>query len=308
MILSASRRTDIPCWYSDWFINRLKEGYVLTRNPMNHAQLSRIPLTPSVVDCIVFWTKDAQNLMPYLDTIGGMGYKYYFQFTLTPYDRLLEPNLRDKAEIENTFIALSKRIGKERLFWRYDPIVLNEGLTVEYHKEQFARLCEKLSPYTKSVTISFVDLYAKLKTPRISEITADEMEELAVFISAATKSWGLEPKACCEKTDLTKYGIASASCIDKAVLEKVCACPLDISRDMNQRGGCGCMESIDIGAYNTCPNGCVYCYANDSAATTERRYKAHNPDSALLVGTAMTGEKITERNVKSCKVEQLSLL
>jgi hypothetical protein len=307
MILSASRRTDIPCYYSEWFINRLKAGYALSRNPMNHAQLSKISLSPDVVDCIVFWTKDALNFMPHLTTIDDMGYKYYFQFTLTPYDSTIEKNLCDKADIENTFIKLSQTIGKERVLWRYDPIVVNDTLAVEYHKEQFARLCDKLHPYTESVTVSFVDTYSKLKTNLIREITDEEITELSVYIGQTAKNYGLTAKACCEKTDLTVYGIERASCIDKAVIEKVCGYSLDLSADKNQRGGCGCMESIDIGTYNTCMNGCIYCYANDSTATTERRYNSHNPNSELLIGTVTDGEKTTERKVKSHKQEQIKL-
>lgn len=128
MILSASRRTDIPCYYSEWFMNRIRAGYVLTRNPMNHAQLSLISLSPDAVDCIVFWTKDAKKMLPHLNELDRIGYKYYFQFTLTPYNKTIEKNLRDKMEIEDTFIELSKKIGKERVIWRYDPIILNETL------------------------------------------------------------------------------------------------------------------------------------------------------------------------------------
>lgn len=301
MIVSASRRTDIPCHYSEWFINRLKAGFVITRNPRNNAQISRLSLNPELVDCLVFWTKDAKNILSHLKLIDEMGYKYYFQFTLTPYDRTIEQNLRNKLTIEDTFMELSKQIGKERVLWRYDPIVLNDSLTLDYHKLQFERLCQKLAPFTESVTISFVETYRKLKTLFIREITDEEIAELAGFIGETAKACGLTPKACCEKTDLTPYGIQKASCIDKAMLEKVCGCSLNISPDKNQRDGCGCMESIDIGAYNTCPNGCVYCYANDSPGTTLRRYNSHNPDSEMLIGSIAEGEKITDRKGKSYK-------
>jgi hypothetical protein len=300
MIISASRRTDIPCYFSEWFMNRLKAGYVLTRNPMNHA-ISKITLSPDSADCIVFWTKDAANIMPNLNAIDNMGYKYYFQFTLTPYNRDIEKNLREKADIENTFIELSRRIGKERVLWRYDPVILNETLTIAYHIEHFTRLCDLLHEYTESVTISFVDIYSKLKTNLIRKITDDEIAELGIFIGQTSKNYGLSAKACSEKTDLTAYGIKKASCIDKAVIEKICGCPLDLKADKNQRDGCGCYESIDIGAYNTCLNGCVYCYANDSTATTERRHGSHDPDGELLVGTIKSDEKIIERKVKSNK-------
>lgn len=307
MILSASRRTDIPCFYSDWFMNRIKAGYALTRNPMNHAQLSRIPLSPEIVDCIVFWTKDAKNIMPHLATLDSMGYKYCFQFTLTPYDNTLEHNLRDKANIEDTFIELSKRIGKERVIWRYDPIILNDTLNITYHKAQFDLMCDKLGDYTETVTISFVDMYSKLKTNLIREITADEIIELSKFIGKTARAHELRAVACCEKADLTPYGIEKASCIDKIMLEKVCGCVLNILPDKNQRPGCRCMESVDIGAYNTCLNGCVYCYANENPATIERRHNSHSPQNELLIGKVADVERITERKVKSHIQKQITL-
>lgn len=306
MILSASRRTDIPCYYSEWFVNRLKAGYVLTRNPMNYAQLSRIPLTPDIVDCIVFWTKDAENILPYLKTIDDLGYKYYFQFTLTPYNNIIEKNLRDKSDIEDTFIFLSRQIGKERVLWRYDPIIINDTLTVEYHKEHFLRLCDKLNMYTKSVTISFVDIYSKLKTSLIRKISDEETAQLSEFIGKTAKSYGLTAKSCCE-ANLTSYGINKSSCIDKNLIEKICGCPLELQKDKNQRDGCGCYESIDIGAYNTCFNVCIYCYANNSMQTALKRYNSHKPESELLIGTVADGENIKDRKVKSNKINQMKL-
>lgn len=307
MILSASRRTDIPCYYSGWLMNRLAAGYALARNPMNHAQLGKIPLTPDVVDCIVFWTKDARNIMPHLAAISGMGYRYYFQFTLTPYDNSIEKNLRSKEAIEETFVELSDAIGKERVLWRYDPIILNGGFTVAYHKEHFRRLCEKLHRYTGSVTISFVDTYAKLKSGLVREAAEDEIFALGAFIGQTASDYGLIVQACCEKTDLTPYGINKASCIDKAVIEKICGCPLDLAADSNQRDGCGCMESIDIGAYDTCINGCVYCYANRSIDTAMQRYILHDPKGELLFGIVADCERITDRKVKSHRRNQATL-
>ncbi len=305
MILSASRRTDIPCFYADWFMNRIRAGFVLTRNPMNHAQVSKIPLTPDVIDCIVFWTKDARNMLPHLDELDRLGYTYYFQFTLTPYDRIIEPCLRDKSEIEDTFIALSERIGKERVVWRYDPIILNDTLTADYHKAQFERLCEKLSPYTQNVTVSFLDMYAKLKNPLLREIADEEIAALGAFIGATAKVYGLTPKACCEKMDLSAYGIERGSCIDKALIERICGCALKANPDKNQRTGCGCAESVDIGAYNTCMNGCIYCYANDSPKTAKRRFEAHNPTDELLIGNISDDGIIKDRKIESGKIMRL---
>ncbi len=307
MILSASRRTDIPCYYAEWFMNRIRAGYALTRNPMNHAQLSKISLSPENVDCIVFWTKDAANMLPHFDELDRRGYRYYFQFTVTPYGSDLEQNLRPKSEIAETFIALSQRIGRDRVVWRYDPIILNDAIDVKYHKTEFRHLAEKLSPFTDTVTISFADLYPKLKNAPLRPITGGEIAELSEIIGAAATEYGLRAVACCEKIDLTKYGIGRSSCVDKGRIEKICGCPLRIKADPNQREGCGCVESTDIGAYNTCINGCIYCYANNGPDAAKRRHASHNPKSELLIGTAADGEKITDKKTESNLVQQMIL-
>ncbi|NLN05951.1 MAG: DUF1848 domain-containing protein [Clostridiaceae bacterium] len=301
MIISASRWTDIPCHYGQWFLNRLKEGYVLTRNPFNNSWIYRVLLEREVVDCIVFWTKDPKNFIPYLEEIDALGYKYYFQFTLTPYDRTIEINLREKSEIIETFIELSERLGKNRIVWRYDPIMLTDHLNVDYHKKQFAQFCERLSPYTESVVISFVDRYAKIKKKIERKPRNGEIHELSEFIGKTAKEHGLIPKACCEEEDLLGYGIQKSSCIDKSLIESICGCKLDLRKDRNQRKGCGCVESIDIGAHNTCINGCVYCYANYSVDFCMKQYANHNPSAEMLTGCIGKNEKITEKRVGSNK-------
>jgi hypothetical protein len=280
-------------------MNRINAGYVLTRNPMNHAQISKIPLSPDIVDCIVFWTKDPRNIMNKLVSLDRMGFKYYFQFTLTPYDKTIERGLRDKSNILDTFISLSKSIGKSRVLWRYDPIIINDTLGIKYHKEQFTRMCEKLCSYTESVTISFVDMYPKIKCNVIRPIGDDTIAELSTFIGEQAQSYGLTAKACCEKHDLTRYGITKASCIDKDIIEHICGTKLSIKPDKNQRDGCGCYESIDIGAYNTCRNGCVYCYANYSDVSVINNCRRHNPLGELLIGEVSEGEEVSDRKVKS---------
>lgn len=307
MILSVSRRTDIPAFYSEWLINRLQAGYALTRNPMNHAQVSKIPLTPDVVDCIVFWTKDPQNMLDKLDTIDELGYKYYFQFTVTAYDKSIEQALRSKDEIVKTFCNLSNRIGKEKVLWRYDPIIINDKYDISFHEEHFENLCSKLNNYTSHCTISFVDIYSKIKTKLVREIREEEMIEYCKLISAIGKAYNIGVKACCEKFDFSKYGIEQGNCIDKRVVEKICGYSLDIQKDKNQRGWCGCYASIDIGAYNTCKNHCIYCYANYSEVSVINNCKRHNPTGELLIGDITYNEKVILREIKSNRNEQLKL-
>lgn len=303
MIISASRRTDIPGYYSEWFINRLKEGSVLIRNPMNYAQISRIQLSPEVVDCIVFWTKDPEPILERLPLIDRMGYRYYFQFTLTPYGRDLEPELRDKEDILKTFIKLSNTIGRERVLWRYDPVILNDHYTVGYHTNKIYELFQNLSDYMEACTISFVDLYQKFKLSNqiLREITEEEMHQLASVFSEAGKHFGITVRACCERLDLSRYGISSASCIDLKTIERVCGYRIDGRKDTNQRPGCGCIQSIDIGSYNTCRNGCIYCYGNAGRTSAQKNYEHHNPNSELLIGTVREDEIIRQRNMKSLR-------
>lgn len=187
MILSVSRRTDVPNYYSDWFYNRIREGYLYVRNPMNAHQVSRIDLSPQVVDCIVFWTKNPANMMAHLHELEG--YPYYFQFSLTGYGRDIELNLPDKRTVLiPVFQHLSSRLGKERVIWRYDPILLNGRYTAEYHVKAFEEIAGWLDGYTEKVVISFVDLYAKAKRNlrglEVREPGQDEMVLLAETIPA----------------------------------------------------------------------------------------------------------------------------
>ncbi|MEO2798907.1 DUF1848 family protein, partial [Flavonifractor plautii] len=159
MILSVSRRTDIPRWYSEWLLRRLRAGEVLVRNPYRPGQLRRVPLSPAVVDAIVFWTKDPAPLLPWLDELDGMGYRYLFQFTLTPYGPEIEPGLRDKRAIVETFQVLGRRLGRGRVLWRYDPILFTDAIGLAWHEARFRKLCKALSPFTDQVTVSFLDPY-----------------------------------------------------------------------------------------------------------------------------------------------------
>jgi hypothetical protein len=288
MILSASRRTDLPGYYSEWFFNRLKEGYALYRNPMNLAQICRVDLSVENIDCIVFWTKDPYPIMDRLEQLNQMGYSYYFQFTLTPYGKEIEPNLRDKQDILTTFRQLSDQLGKGRVLWRYDPIILNDVYTMDYHKDQFAYLCQELAGYTDLCTISFVDRYSKLsknvKEQVVREIAAEEMHSLAAELVRIAEPNHIELRACCEASDLSVYGIKPAACIDKKIIEQVSGHPIAVKKDKSQRIGCGCVQSVDIGAYNTCRNGCVYCYANHSEASIIKNCEKHDPRSPMLIG------------------------
>lgn len=310
MIISASRRTDIPTYYSTWFFNRLQEGYVLVRNPLNIHQVSKISLDPDVIDGIVFWTK---NPIPMLDKLDRLkDYVYYFQFTLTSYGKDVETGIPSKkAVIIPAFQRLSDAIGPDRVIWRYDPIFLSETYSADYHIRFFEELAKKLSPYTKKCTISFIDMYRKTQKNvaglSMREFPVQLQDELAGKLAEIAHSYGLDIETCSEGIDLEKYGIHHARCIDDRLFSKLIGCSLNVGKDKNQRAECGCIESTDIGAYNTCKNGCLYCYANYSNAAVITNAGKHDPDSPLLFGSLGPEDMVSEKKMLSYKDYQISL-
>lgn len=301
MILSASRRTDIPALYSDWFLNRIRAGYVYVPNPMNARQISRVPLSPEVVDCIVFWSKNPAPLLPRLAEIEK--YPCYFQYTLNAYEWDLERNLPPIAERIDTFRRLSEIVGPDRVIWRYDPILLSEKYPADFHEEQFLRIADKVGPYTRCCVISFVDSYGKLdrvfKTNGIETAPETAIYGLASGFSKICLSHGIALETCAEKIDLSQFGIRHSHCIDRNLIEKILGKPIESEKDRNQREECGCIASVDIGMYNTCKNGCAYCYANYNADLAAKNHAAHDPDSPMLIGAPCAEDKIVERKVRS---------
>lgn len=309
MVLSVSRRTDIPNYYSDWFINRIREGFLFVRNPMNAHQISRIDLSPDVVDCIVFWTKNPANMLGRLDELHD--YVYYFQFTLTGYGRDIEPNVPDKRdELILTFQELSKKIGKEKVIWRYDPVFTSRRYTMDYHIKAFGEIAGNLAGYTEKVVISFVDLYAKTQRNTLGlgleRMTGEEMICLAKQMAQIASKNNLIIETCAEQIALQDIGIRHGSCIDKKLIENLTGCKLIGGKDKNQRAECGCFESVEVGTYNTCLNGCKYCYANYSDKKVRENVQLYNADSPLLCGNVGLDDKVTDRKVRSLKDMQIS--
>jgi len=286
MIISCSRRTDIPAFYSDWFVNRLREGYVLVRNPMNAKQIRRVSLAPSDVDCIVFWTKDPSPMLDRLQLLKG--YNYYFQFTLTPYGKDIEPHLPPKAEIVDTFIKLSDKIGKKRIIWRYDPILLSASITIDYHLERFHDLARQLSGHTERCMISFLDMYrhiqGRMADHSVRPPDESETRTLAEHLMRIAGSYHISMATCAEEIDLADLGIEHGRCIDDRLISELTGIKLNLPKDKYQRERCGCVASVDIGEYNTCRHGCRYCYANVSQKNIEKNESLHYSQSPLLIG------------------------
>lgn len=299
MIVSVSRRTDIPAFYSNWFFNRLKDGFVYVINPFNRKQVSKIELNPQTVDCFVFWTKDPYPMMERLDELKN--FKYYFQFTITAYRNDVELCIRKKKEIINTFKALSEKIGKHKVIWRYDPILLSDFYTKEYHYFWFEKFCKELDGYTEKCVISFIDLYKKTqrntKQLNMINLTEEDMKEIAFEFSNIARKYNIEIETCSEGIDLTEFGVKKGKCIDDRLVSKIIGTHIDVKKDDTQREVCGCVKSVDIGQYNTCKHNCLYCYANFNYDQVKENCKKHIEGSPVLIGSLKGDEKITIRDM-----------
>lgn len=278
---------------------------------MNIHQISKISLSPEVVDGIVFWTKNPIPMMDRIDEIKD--YSYYFQFTLNSYGNEIEPNVPSKNDvIISAFKTLSNKIGAHKVLWRYDPIFVTDKYSIDYHVTYFNEIAKRLSGYTEKCIISFIDLYKNAKNNlrglNLVPIGRELMYELAGRIVEIANNNNIIVESCAEKVSLERLGIQHGHCIDCTLFERIIGQKLTIDKDKNQRQECGCIASIDIGAYNTCKNGCKYCYANYSSKTVEKNFNMHNPTSPLLFGEVGDDDVVKERIVKSFKDNQLTLL
>lgn len=295
MIICASRRTDIPAFHSEWMMNRLRAGYALVRNPVHRTTVHRVDLTRRNVDCILFITKDPRPMIPHLKEIGSMGHMYVFQVTITPYGRDLEPNVPFKADISDACVEISDRIGRDRMSWRYDPVIFNGSIGLSYHRRKFEMMCREASQWTDRCIFSFVDVYGKLlKLQEQGVIRTATLEEMDAFAEMAAKvagEYGMTVSYCCAKRDLSRFGVQPRGCFDREMMRS-----LDIpyeTMDVPLREGCRCVKSIDIGEYDTCMHECVYCYANrvDGGRRVSRMY---SPDSEMLWGTVMPRDTVVD--------------
>lgn len=310
MIISASRRTDIPAFYSDWFFNRIKERYVLVPNPYNSKMISRISLDPAVVDCIVFWSKNPAPMLEKLDKLKE--YNYYFQFTLNPYGPDIENHLPAISKRIDTFKRLSDRIGKEKVIWRYDPVLTNETYTPGFHKEKFAEIAYELKEHTEKCMLGFIDHYQHIRTAvgqfNIQPLLKADIEEMAASFKKTVDTCSIQLDTCTVKVDLTHLGIPGGLCIDNQLVERIAGYPISVRKDKNQRDICRCAESIDIGTYESCLNGCIYCYAiKGNYNTVKYNLNKHDKNSPMLVGELQEDDIVKERLVKSLRNDQFSL-
>ena len=293
MIINTGMRTDIPAFYSTWLLNRIKEGYVLVRNPYYRNQVTRYSLSPQLVDCLAFCTKNPHPLMAHLDVLDK--FKQFWFITITPYGKDLEPNVPPIDQVIEDFKVLSKHLGVNAVALRYDPILLNDNFTIEKHVYAFDKLLSQLQGYTKDVTISFLDMYDKVKhnAPNIRTLTDEEQNVIGSEFAKIGKKYGMVIHACCEKKELAEYGIDISGCMSQEIVEKAIGYSLNAPRNGSKRESCNCLMGNDIGMYNTCMHLCKYCYANYSEELVKSNALKHNPNSPFLIGESEEDDNIT---------------
>ncbi|MCD8308253.1 MAG: DUF1848 domain-containing protein [Clostridia bacterium] len=300
MIINTGGRTDTVQYYTDWLLKRFSEGYVLTRNPLFPNKVNRYELTPDKVDCVVFCSKNYKPILPRLNEITDK-FNTYFHYTITAYGKDVEPGVPSIEESIQTLIQLSKIVGKNRIAWRYDPVLLTEKYTIPLHLQTFESMAKVLSPYIDRCIFSFVEMYKKLEynMPELIAMTDDDMQELAKGLGGIAKKYGIYLQTCGTNSDYSRYNIHPFGCMTLEMLGNANSVAFKNLKHKGMRQGCHCIESRDICAYDTCLNGCKYCYANKNPHKAYENYKYHNPDSPLLLGEVKPTDTITQGAQKS---------
>lgn len=308
MILNTGNRTDIPAFYSEWFYNRIRAGFVLVRNPYYPQQVIQYRLTPAVVDCLAFCTKNPSPMLERLSEIAA--FKQFWFVTVTPYGRDIEPHVPDQAQVIEAFKRLSEAVGIEAVSWRYDPIFISEKYSLDFHRDSFERMASSLKGYTDHCVISFIDLYQKTRRnfKGIQAVTTAERTEIGQAFATIASQNGMILRTCCEGVDLAPYGVDCSGCMTQAVLERAIGTSLKVPKNRHtSREGCDCLLGSDIGVYNSCGHGCRYCYANHDDQTVKHNMANHDPKSPFLIGNTMAEDIIKAAKQVSYLDGQLSL-
>ncbi len=306
MIIQTGMRTDIPAFYSQWLLNRLKAGYVMVRNPYYPGSVSRYDLNPEVVDLITFCTKNPLPVLRNGELMEQLKkYSQWWFVTLTPYGKEIEPYVPQKADVAEGIIELGKLLGPESVGWRYDPVFISEKYTVEYHLKAFENIAKRICGYTKIAVISFIDLYPKVKRnfPEAKEVSQEERIKLGkAFVEIAAK-YGMTLRPCAEGQELAQFGADCSGCQTIEVLENASSKKFKVPKKNPGRKACNCFMNGDIGAYNSCGHLCRYCYANSNPQLVLENMKKHNPLSPLLIGELSPDDKVSASKGKSWVLE-----
>ncbi|MBR1792225.1 MAG: DUF1848 domain-containing protein [Bacteroidales bacterium] len=310
MILNTGGRTDTVQYYSEWLLRRFREGFVLSRNPVARNVVTRFRLSPDVVDIVVFCSKNYAPILPRLHEIASR-FRCYYHYTITAYGADIEPRVPSIGESVETLRALSLMVGRERVAWRYDPVMIYGSYTVERHLETFEWLASRLAPYVDRCIFSFVQMYQKLKVnmPDLQLVPLHEQLRMAEGMGRIARKHGLHLQSCHSDPGFMSYGISREGCMTAAIFEQSLGlhfAPRE-ARPNGNRPGCLCMETRGLGDYNTCPNGCRYCYANYDHEQALLNYRQHDPDSPLLLGALRPDDIVKDAVQRSFLSNELFL-
>ena len=300
MILNTGARTDTVQYFSKWLLKRFEEGYVLTRNPLFPNKVTRYELTPDKIDVVLFCSKNYAPILPRLREITDK-FRTYFYYTITAYGKDIEPGVPTIDESIDTLIKLYKIVGKEKIAWRYDPVLLTKEYTIERHIKTFEYIAKRLAPYIDRCIFSFVEMYKKLhyNMPKILPLTSQDKEILAENLGKVAKKYNITIQTCGTNGDYLRFGIKASGCATLEILGNANHCEFKNLKHTGLRQGCHCIASRDIGAYDTCLNGCKYCYANKNPKKAFENFKFHNPNSPLLLGELKDDDEIIQGNQTS---------
>ncbi len=300
MIINTGQRTDIPAFYPKWLVNRIKEGYVLVRNPYYPSLVSKFILDPSVVDIIGFCTKNPEPMFKYFDEIKM--FKQFWYVTITGLGRDLEPNVPHVDKVIESFKYLSDKLGKNCVAWRYTPIIINERYPKERHVRAFEYIASRLEGYTSLVSFGFLDLYDKLthNHPELIDCSYEDKIFLALEFKKIALKHHMDLRLCSKEKYLKDYGIDVEGCMRLSDYEFALGKKLTPTSKMQARKGyCACYLANDIGAYNSCMHLCTYCYANGDKKTIIKNYQNHDDNSPFLIGYNLIDDQIRIAKQKS---------
>ena len=300
MIINTGSRTDTVQYYTEWLLKRFEEGFVYSRNPMFTDKVTRYELNPAVVDCVIFCSKNYEPILPYIARITKK-FNTYFYYTITAYDRDIEPNVPNIDKSIETLIKLSDIVGRQRIAWRYDPILLTDKYTKVRHYRTFNYMAERISPYIDRCIFSFVEMYKKLEKNmlEIRLLTPKNKIEIVKNLGAISKRYNMLIQTCASDEDYEQFGVLNSGCLTAEILERANGITFKSMRHSGNRKNCKCIESRNIGDYDTCPNGCKYCYANQNPEIARANYEKHNPDLPFILGDLKDTDEIQAGNQKS---------
>lgn len=300
MIINTGGRTDTVQYYTEWLLNRFREGFVYTRNPLFPNKVTRYELSPDKVDAIVFCSK---NYEPILENLSEITDKYntYFHYTITAYEKDIEPRVPSIEKSIETLLRLENIVGKNRIAWRYDPVLLTDKYTIDYHLQTFEMMSARLFGHIDRCIFSFVEMYKKLSLnmSELKPMTEDEKLILAKGMGNIAAKYNIYLQTCATNGDYTNFGIHPSGCMTLDILGEANGIKFKNLKHKGNRKHCNCIETRDIGAYDTCPNGCKYCYANATPAKAVENFKIHNKTSPILLGEIKETDTIQQGNQKS---------